>query len=390
MPRAPNAPVSPTSAPSLDSSSDSPSSYTSSRLHHEYPPFPDMSSPEIVDGGGYTSRYTGAYYRGQSEHWLPSEPTPMPPKNRPIPPPVAVPRPAVPNMMVADPQDPQSPPPPPAGAAARSPTARGGPKAGMYLAANAPPPEPEVVEVKTAEPSTPLGPTAIESRQVVPLYPPNYGPYPPSPSHHHSHPHSHPHHPHYHHHPHHPAPPWSEDDGEGYPPYDDEEESEGEDDEERSWHSRRSGRPRQHIRHVEARMRSHSRPRHGARSRSRPRRQVAEPEARHRRRSRSRPRHHSHHSHHPHNHYHHHHHRHQHRSKSRPRARQPDKVSAELQAQIEQVTIRLSNIMDDPYAKEIIAKDNIKFEALLKEAAEVGAAATAAGGGGKGPTAAAG
>jgi hypothetical protein len=70
---------------------------------------------------------------------------------------------------------------------------------------------------------------------------------------------------------------------------------------------------------------------------------------------------------------HHHHHR---RHRSRPREEDP-KWSPEMQAQIDAVRSRLESVMDDPYAKEIMAAEGIKFdESLLKHVGGIGAAAT--------------
>jgi hypothetical protein len=38
-----------------------------------------------------------------------------------------------------------------------------------------------------------------------------------------------------------------------------------------------------------------------------------------------------------------------------------------LQAQIDALTVRLNNIMDDPYARDVIAQENIKFDVLFTE-----------------------
>ncbi|KAF8539650.1 hypothetical protein BDD12DRAFT_836932 [Trichophaea hybrida] len=117
---------------------------------------------------------------------------------------------------------------------------------------------------------------------------------------------------------------------------------------------RHRSRPRQQVRHVSGRDEREFRPR----SRSRPRGQIpvemisADHRPRHRHRSRSR------------------HHRHARRSKSRhrgPPQPSPPQRSAELQAQIDALTVRLNNIMDDSYARDIIAKENITFDILFKE-----------------------
>lgn len=319
LPRAPAAPGSPSGPPSLDSSLDSPSSMASSGMYHDYTTIsPHLAEPKIAD----PHCYTGAYGYGDCrDRFVPPARPPSAMKRKPAPVSVDVPPPAPnishePNCIIAEPDSPSSP----------TTSRRGGPKARSYLSADAGPQPLDMVEVQSP-PLSPAGPTQAEAHYRSTMVYPSY--YPQQ--------HGAPQQQMMHRHPHHPgveAPEaqWYDDD-EDYdePVY---------------------RRPRNQIRHIPVEMRPRSRSR--ARSRGAPssrgggsiadsRIEVVEYERRHRHRHRSRSRHHRH------------------------RSRGPGedkKRSADLQAQIDALTTRLSNIMDDPYAKDIIASEGIKFDVL--------------------------
>jgi hypothetical protein len=341
-PRAPTVPSSP-NTPSLDSASDSPPSSMGSRAYaYEYGAMP---KPDDV--------YTGAFSYGRppraAEHYgaapapaaFPTvPPPPHTPKHhrKPAPAPIDVAAPVGKevNAIIAEPDDDDL---------LNSPIRGGGPNAGNYLSAHAPPvpPPPPAGPPMRGElgpAASPPGPTQISARhvphhhQVMPGYPPHYYTQPPM----HVHPVS--------------------------PVVRSEHSWEPEDDYEESQYGHRSvrGRPRNGVRHVPGLEReSRSRPPPRSRSRGpnprdrerearelerqRAQREVEEEERQHRRRHRSRSRHH---------HHHHHHH-----------PREDPKYSAAMQAQIDAVRLRLQEVMVDPYAQEIIAQEGIKFDELL-------------------------
>lgn len=326
-PRAPTAPASPNTPSLIDSSSDTPSSLASSRRYeYDYGGMHPAAEPEIVDHS-YPS-YTGAYGIGHNPHYVPPPPPPAPQaKRRPapvtIPPPIGKPV----NCIVAEPENDLT-----------SPIRRGGPKAGSYLDAFAPPPDPEVVTLKSPElPLTPMssppGPTQVgAARHVMSVYPGYYA----------APPHAHP------------VAPIVMSDGSW----------EGDEYEESVYSRGRRDRPRNGIRHVAGLgigRESRSRPPPRSRSRGPPprdrdyereliEREVQREEREERegrsRRHRSRSRH--------------------HRHRSRPPREEEDvKYSAELQAKIDAVRTRLEAVRMDPYAQEIIAAENIKFDELL-------------------------
>jgi hypothetical protein len=304
-----------------------------------------MSSRQYGYGYGAMPKpddpYTGAFaYRRAAEHYaaapapaafptVPPPPGPPPRQRKHTPAPIDVgPVGREVNAIVAEPDEDDL---------LNSPIRGGGPRAGNYLSANAPTPEPSIHHhhVRGAElgpAMSPPGPTQISARhahQVMPVYPPHYYAQPPM----HVHPVS--------------------------PVVLSERSWEHEEEYEDSLYGHRSvrGRPRNGVRHVPGLEReSRSRPPPRSRSRGpnprdreremreRAQREVEEEERQHRRRHRSKSRHH---------HYQHHHHR------------EDPKYSAAMQAQIDAVRSRLEAVMVDPYAQEIIAQEGIKFEELL-------------------------
>ncbi|KAI5850025.1 hypothetical protein BZA05DRAFT_400660 [Tricharina praecox] len=322
LPRAPAAPGSPSGPPSLDSSLDSPSSMTSSGMYRDYTTIsPQLAEPEIFD----PHSYTGAYGYGAHQDRFAPPPRPASAmKRKPAPMTVNVPPPPPmanishePNCIIAEPDSPTT-------------SRRGGPKARSYLDADAP--QVEVVEVHSQPPLSPTGPTQADAHARSSMVYQSYYPQQPPPQ---QMMHRHPHHPGVEA----PEAQWfeDEDDQEDYEPI--------------------YRRPRNQVRHipVESRPRSRSR----ARSRGAPSSrgggsvagsqiEIIEYERRHRHRHRSRSRH--------------------HRHRSRGPGEEEKKRSAELQAQIDALTTRLSNIMDDPYAQDIIASEGIKFDVLYSAA----------------------
>jgi len=275
---------------------------------------PQLAEPEIYDPHAYTGAYA---YANHSERFVPPPRPPSAMKHRPAsaaipasapPPPPLTNIPREPNCIIAEPDSPTT-------------SRRGGPKARSYLSADAPPPPVEVVEVQSP-PLSPAGPTQADAHERSSMVYPSYYPQPMI-----------------HRHPRHPGVEAPEADW-----YDN--------DEEEDYDEPVYRRPRNQIRHIhmEPRPRSRSRARSRGAPSSRGGGSVAgghieamEYERRQRHRHRSRSRHHRH------------------------RSRGPGedlKRTAEIQAQIDALTTRLSNIMDDPYAKDIIASEGIKFDVL--------------------------